>query len=245
MTACGVLKKSCQTENPVRSNKSNGDRRLSLTKYQIDSSEYVQSKVDESLMRSYTDYEKAMHNEYKLNIFSSVSSHISTETSPGQTDDELVTYGDTESISIKTAQSKNDWIQEWAKNARRCNNILPYAEPAPLSPRSHHYSETNWPRQQSEHSQNHKYDNRDRFYDGACFNQSEQFGDGIINNSRGECLTKRRDQVTNWRSPEHLTSNTDRRPPISTTKIPSPMHTHLRARSSSANRSFRQNNAVS
>lgn len=230
-------------ENSARSN---GDRRLSLTKYQIDSSEYVQSKVDESLMRSYTDYEKAMHNEYKLNIFSSVSSYISTETSPGQTDDELVTYGNDESISIKTAQSKNDWIQEWAKNARRCNNILPYAEPVPLSPRSHHYSKTNWPCPQSEHS--FKYVNRDRCYDVACFNQIEQFGGGMIDNSGGECLTIKRDQVQNWRSPEKFTPNIDRRPPISTTKIPSPMHTHnahLRARSSSANRSFRQNNAVS
>lgn len=244
MTACGVLKKSCQAENSGRSNVSNGDRRLSLTKYQIDSSEYVQSKVDESLMRSYTDYEKAMHNEYKLNIFSSVSSHISTETSPGQTDDELVTYGNDESISIKTAQSKNDWIQEWAKNARRCNNKLPYSETAPLSPRPNHYSNINWPCLQSVHSQN-KYDNRDICYDGACFDQIEQFGNGIIDNGGDERLTKKPDQMKNWSSPENFTSNPDRRPPISMTKIPSPLHTHLRARSSSANRSFRHNNAVS
>lgn len=35
------------------------------------------------------------------------------------------------------------------------------------------------------------------------------------------------------------------RPPISPTKIPSPMHTQLRGRSSSANRSFRNSNLVS
>lgn len=226
MTTCGVLNlKNCQPENSVRDNASNGDRRLSLTKYQIDSSEYIQSKV---FMRSYTDYEKAMHNEYKLNIFSPVSSHISTETSPGQTDDEIVTYGDDEPISIKTALSKNDWIQEWAKNARRCRE----REPASSSPRQHI---------QSLHSQN-KYHNPEVFYDDAFF---DQFGGGIIDDSGDESPTKTTEQKKNWNTPENYTLNSGRRPPISSTKIPSPMHTHLRARSSSANRSYYHNNAVS
>lgn len=241
MTACGVLNKIGQTENSLRSNTLSGDRRLGLTKYQIDSSEYIQPKVDESLMRSYTDYEKAMHNEYKLNIFSTVSSHISTETSPGQTDDELVTYGNEESISIKTAQSKNDWIQEWAKNARRCNNMLSYSEGKPLSPKLHQYSKANCPCPQSVHLRN-KYDNRDACYGSTCVDQIEQFGEKIDDN----CVAKKKSQIKNWSVTENLTLNTGRRPPISTTtKIPSPMHTNLRTRSSSANRSFRHSNAVS
>lgn len=247
MTACGVLNKNCLAENSVCSNTSRRDRRLSLTKYQIDSSEYIQPKIDESLMRSYTDYEKAMHNEYKLNIFSAVSSRISTETSPGQTDDELVTYGDDESISIKTAQSKNDWIQEWAKNARRCNNVLSYSEGSPLSPKQHHYSKTNCPFPKSTVHLRNKYDNHSACacYEGTCFDQIEQFGDDMIERSGDNCVNEKRSQMKHWNGSENITSNAGRRPPISTTKIPSPMHTHLRTRSSSANRSFRHSNVVS
>lgn len=224
---------------------SSGDRRHSLTKYQIDRSEYVQPKVDESLMRSYTDYEKARHNEYKLNIFSTVSSFISSEPSPGQTDGDReqsgVIYFDNESISIKTAQTKNDWIQEWAKNARRCNNKLSNSQA--VSPKLNHYSKTNDRSSQSAQLQKKDNNQISQSY-STCFYQIEQFGDGKIEN-RDECMTKEKDRIKNWRGPENLTSKDGRRPPISPTKIPSPMHTHLRTRSSSANRSFRHSNVVS
>lgn len=234
---------NCRTKNVSASNV---DRRHSLTKYQIDSSEYVQPKVDESLMRSYTDYEKARQNEYKLNIFSTVSSHISSETSPDRRDSEReqsgVIYGDDKSISIKTAQTKNDWIQEWAKNARRCNNILSNSEA--VSPKLNHYSKTNYQCPQTAHLQSKNNSQMPQSH-STCFYQIEKFGDGTIESSSDECMTKKQDKTTNWSSTENFTSNDGRRPPISPTKIPSPMHTHLRTRSSSANRSFRHSNVVS
>lgn len=213
-----------------------------MTKYQIDSSEYVQPRVDESLMRSYTDYEKARHNVYKLNIFSSVSSYISSENSPGRTDGGREQSGDDESISIKTAQTKNDWIQEWAKNARKCNNRLTNSEA--VSPKLNQYSTTTTRCPQSAHLHNKNYNKMPQSY-STCFYQTEQFGDEKIENSSDDCIIKGEDQMKTWSGTENSTSNDGRRPPISPTKIPSPMHTHLRTRSSSANRSFRHCNVVS
>lgn len=235
ITACGVLNKNCQSENAVRSNTASGNRRQSLTKYQIDSSEYIQPKVDESLMRSYTDYQKAKHNEYKLNIFSTVPAIVPSEISPGHTDDERepldVKYGNDEAISIKTAQTKNDWIQEWAKNARRCNNLLSNSE-------VQHYSKSSNRFPQSAHSQNKDDDQMTR-------DRIEQFGDGIIEYSNDECPIKKHDPMNIWSGAENFARTAVRRPPISPTKIPSPMHTHLQTRSSSMNRSIRRNNIVS
>lgn len=233
ITACGVLNKNCQPENIGTSSI---ERRHSLTKYQIDSSEYVQPKIDESLMNSYTDYEKARHNIYKLNIFSTVSSYIPSENSIGQSVGKHE-HGIDESISIKTAQTKNDWIQEWAKNARRCNNKLANME---ISSNSDHHSKTNYRCSQ----QNNNYNRVPQSY-STCFYQIEQFGDDTIEKSGDECMIKNESPNKNWGGIGDLTKNDSRRPPISPTKIPSPMHTHLRTRSSSANRSFRQSNIVS
>lgn len=238
ITACGVLKKGCLSPNITNSNTKSRNRRKSLTKYQIDSSEYVQPKIDETLMRSYTDYEKAMHNEYKLNIFSTVSSYLSSGTSPGQTDDEheqfSTTTGDDESITIKTAQTKNDWIQEWAKNARRCNNMMSNTEN--VSPKLQHYPKSSYSLARKQ--------NKDYNRIAQSYNTFDQFGDGLIENSSDECMAQRTDQTQIRKSAETSTL-TKRRPPISPTKIPSPMNTQIRLRSSSANRSFRHSNIVS
>lgn len=227
ITASGVLNK----DNSVRRNTTSGNLRHSLTKYQIDSSEYVQPKADESL----TDYEKARHNEYKLNIFT-VSSYISAETSSGQRFDEQLREerDEDKSISIKTAQTKNDWIQEWAKNARKCNNMLSNSETE--SPNLQHYSKTSYRLPKSLLLQN-KDDSRMTKSYGACFDHNEQFGDDIIGNNSDQCIAKKTDQIKNLSDLQDSISYADRRPPISPTKIPSPMHTHLRTRSSSVNRS--------
>lgn len=250
ITACGVLNKQQKSEIPTTNHTTNGNRKQSLTKFQIDSSEYVQPKVDESLMNSYTDYEKAKHNEYKLNIFSTISSYTSSGTSPVHTDDDnlSVECSEDKSISIKTAPTKNDWIQEWAKNARRRNNMLS-ASSATASPKLQHYSKINGSGERSK--QAHLTGKDDDRMSQSCdtyFNHSEQFGDDVIEDSSDECIghasrqTGRTKAITKT---ETVPQNSGLRPPISPTKIPSPMHTQLRARSTSANRSFRHSNAVS
>lgn len=243
ITACGVLNKQQKSDNIT----TNGTRKPSLTKFQIDSSEYVQPKVDESLMNSYTDYEKAKHNEYKLNIFSAISSYTSSGTSPVHTDDDnlSVECSEDKSISIKTAPTKNDWIQEWAKNARRRNNML--ASSATASPKLQHYPKNGGERSKLAHLPGKDDDRMSQSCD-TYFNQSEQFGDDVIEDSSDECIghasrqTGRTKAITKT---EQVPINSGLRPPISPTKIPSPMHTQLRARSTSANRSFRHSNAVS
>ncbi|XP_031616638.1 uncharacterized protein LOC116336715 [Contarinia nasturtii] len=247
ITACGVLNKHYQDNNNMSAS---GNRKQSLTKFQIDSSEYIQPKVDDTLMTSYTDYEKAKHNEYKLNIFSTVSSYTSSGTSPVHTDDDNLSVEcvDDKPITIKTAPTKNDWIQEWAKNARRRNNLL--ASSATASPKIQHYSKTGSQRPHLAHLHGKDDDRMSQSYD-TYFNHSEQFGDDVIENSSDECTahtsrsigrTKTMNAKTEF-GDQKSSPNNVLRPPISPTKIPSPMHTQLRARSSSANRSFRNSNA--
>lgn len=249
ITAYGVLKNKQhqQSDNSTSNYTSGGNRKQSLTKFQIDSSEYVQPKVDESLMNSYTDYEKAKHNEYKLNIFSAVSSYTtSSGTSPVQTDEDnaSVECVDDKLISIKTAPTKNDWIQEWAKNARRRNNLL--TSSATASPKLQHNSKTVYGRAKQIQQQGNDDARMSQSYD-TYFNQTEQFGDDVIENSSDECMAHvsrksfNRTKATTTKTEngvEKSTRYSGLRPPISPTKIPSPMHTQLRARSSSANRSF-------
>lgn len=248
ITACGVLNKY---QDNISSNfPSNGNRKQSLTKFQIDSSEYIQPKVDESLMSSYTDYEKAKHHEYKLNIFSTISSYTSSGASQNQTDDDNLSIEcvDDKPISIKTAPTKNDWIQEWAKNARRRNNLL--ASSATASPKLQHYTKTGSGRTKVVQLQGKDDDRMSQSYD-TYFNSGEQFGDDVIENSSDECTAHssrpigRCEAITKTELADQKIANNVLRPPISPTKIPSPMHTQFRARSSSANRSFRNSNAVS
>lgn len=249
ITACGVLKKHkyITSSSAAAAN----HRKSSLSKLHIDSSEYIQPKVDEKLMSCYTDYEKVnKQNEYKLKIFSAVSPYTSsTTTSPQHTDDDNLSIEcvDEKPISIKTAPTKNDWIQEWAKNARRHNHSL--GNSASASPKLQHQTKTNRAKQQS------KGENRmSQSYDVAYFNDGEQFGDdvngGVDSDECAAHLMNHHATANGARKMDEMElKNTQaanlHRPPISPTKIPSPMHAQLRARSSSANRSFRSSNLVS
>lgn len=245
ITACGVLNKQ-HHDNNMTANFATNNRKPSLTKFQIDSSEYIQPKVDESLMSSYTDYEKAKQNEYKLKIFSTIDSYTSSGTSPAHTDDDNLSVEcvDDRPISIKTAPTKNDWIQEWAKNARRRNNLL--ASSASASPKLQHHSKMDPNRAKAPHLQGKDDDRMSQSYD-TYFSQSEQFGDDAIENSSDEYTAHTSRPVgcgkANEIGEQKLAANV-LRPPLSPTKIPSPMHTQMRVRSSSANRSFRNTNTV-
>lgn len=123
VTTSGVLSKK-----PTLDARPKLQRKNSLTKSHIDSSEYVSadtssksSATGSSVMQSYpntafTDHQKA---EYKLNVFAKQSEHFTGEITPLQTPESppgVVDLPDT--TVLKTAQTKSDWIQEWARNAR-------------------------------------------------------------------------------------------------------------------------------
>ncbi|KAL5292081.1 hypothetical protein ACFFRR_011089 [Megaselia abdita] len=93
ITTSGVLAK----RSVLNSAPAGGRRKNSLSKSQIDSSEYI------SRERGLTDHQKS---EYRLNVFTN------------QTDSQLLSSLESDVTSLKTAQTKNDWIQEWARNAR-------------------------------------------------------------------------------------------------------------------------------
>lgn len=244
VTACGVLNKS--TIHPSVRNK---PRKNSLTKLQIDASEYIQPslRTDETMMKSYTDYEKAKQNEYQLNIFS--TSHMD-----GQLDMERPP-----SLSIKTAPTKNDWIQEWARNARRRNILLsattttaaaaagaavPTATPTTLSTNS---SKSPNPNSAAGGGSNKKSvmksDDFIQTYRPTVQSGSE-FGDEIQTDDDELKLQYQQNNI--GVSPRRQTnSSVTARPPLSPTKIPSPMHSSLRVRGTSVNRSFRSSYSVS
>lgn len=105
VTTSGVLsKKPTLDPNP------NLKRKNSLTKSQVDSSEYVQGllRTDKS---SITDNDKsaAVAAGYQLNLYPH------NHQSPTKSRKESVGSSNT---SISTAATKDDWIQEWARNAR-------------------------------------------------------------------------------------------------------------------------------
>lgn len=215
ITACGVLDMQ-NGRKPSPKLPTRNCRRNSLTKLQIDSSEYIQPKIIQN--RSYTDYEKAQHNEYQLNIFSNTSSYTSLASTP-QTDDEVLSVECIENMSnsIKTAQTKNDWIQEWAKNARRRNTLLSSSLSNTLSEQD---STTNVcsPRQ-IERIKPTRDRQLTQSYDVSYSNH-----EGASQSSDIDCHDKK------------IVPSNISRPPISPTKIPSPRHTQHRVRSSSANR---------
>lgn len=105
VTTSGVLSVKPSLEiNP------NFKRKNSLTKSQIDSSEYVQGRLRKTDVKgaSITDNDKSIASAYQLNIFPS-------KQSPAKSRKESV---GSSSTSISTAATKDDWIQEWARNAR-------------------------------------------------------------------------------------------------------------------------------
>ncbi|KAJ6645221.1 hypothetical protein Bhyg_00425 [Pseudolycoriella hygida] len=245
VTASGVFSKKSSLDNalPPRMTRKN-----SLTKSHIDSSEYIQRSghVSEKLLNSYTDYEKARHHEYQLNIFSQ----------------DCCTDNDKENgLGIKTAETKDDWIHEWARNARRNN--------------AQHLNTSRNDRAQSEAYTKQNYQS-DEFGDNLERNYSPKAHKNRINRYPEEdsCLksyrpksprfsqnyhNRKEDKSSNYDDSEFIEpaasmtrSYSERkenyniqsfaRPPISPTKIPSPMHSMTRPRSSSLSRSVHSSN---
>lgn len=288
VTASGAFSKKPQQLAP----KASVRRKSSLTKSQIDSSEYIQ-KVDEKLLNSFTDYEKAQHNDYQLNIFSRGREIIGDKCSTSVQSPRMSSSCNDESThdssyGIERAETKNDWIQEWAKNARKNTK-------KPSSARSS--SERSTSRHPMDYGQKYQLDefgdNIDRNYlqrkttnryddtgnmtsiDDHLLRQYElrrhtandsnrrnvgtvemvssgDFGDDLdddesLASSRYETHTSAVGifATTQALRREFFNSNSAGRPPISPTKIPSPMHSMTRPRSSSVNRSLHNSITVS
>lgn len=231
-------------------------RRNSLTKTHIQNTEYVQgvSRVvvdvtpnpmeleNEKIMNSITDSDK-------LNLLSSSENDEGTSITTTST-----------SSALKSAVTKNDWIHEWAKSARK--------------------STTEMSRSFTVDSNVHRLVDDDPMSRSACFagrqNQDgEEYGDNLErNNNEKHSLEKRgtnlhesnfirasdsplaqlRYSVRRRYSGDKTQANdltsvssssVNKRPPMSPTKIPSPVHTINRARSMSHNRgNSRGNSAV-
>lgn len=251
-------------------------RRNSLTQSHIDSSEYVQNSnaptaINEKLFNSYTDYEKARHHEYKLNIFAPPNR---------RTDSEKQQIKMSERLALETAETKNDWIQEWAKNARK-NTATADA----LTQRKIKYMEKELDHNLEEKNRYDQFgDNLDRNYSSAKSGDRFKRGD-LCDFSISDRQTKsggqfRTPYVQNYyqtqynrhmnygcsdfesdTSPNDHPIEVDRnyegilygkvnrvnqtRPPVSPSKIPSPMHSLRRGRSCSANRDIHGSNTVS
>lgn len=239
ITASGVFSKKSTLESALPPRMA---RKNSLTKSHIDSSEYIQRSghVNEKLLNSYTDYEKARHHEYQLNIFSQ----------------DCTTDIDKENgLGIKTAETKDDWIQEWAKNARR-NNAQHLNTSRNGRAQSEVYTKQNY--QSDEFGDNLERNYSPKFHKNRLNRYTDDGSDYKMYRPNSPKFTPkylgRNDQSPNYDDSEFIEpaapmtrSYSERkenyniqpfaRPPISPTKIPSPMHSMTRPRSSSVSRS--------
>lgn len=297
VTSAGVFSK--HTIQQQITPKIRTSRKGSLSKSQIDNSEYIQ-KMDEQMLNSFTDYEKARHNDYQLNIFSGQL--------VGETAAQPNSIPNSDSFGIERAETKNDWIQEWAKNARR--NTKKKVDTVPSNPKLHnnvdrneyeyknfqHKYETQGGTSSSEFSDvnvqarmNRRnqmvHDDGENFSDDIHRYEMRKFGNrqeqspyqsvrsgsgrrGSLNafvhkNAHSEFGDDLDDDQSTGSSlqPSSLMLDGDRlrrnfyqfecianpssRPPLSPTKIPSPMHSLSRPRSSSVNRSMHSSITVS
>lgn len=298
ITASGAFSKN-------KSYRPKAHRKSSLTKSQIDSSEYIQ-KIDEKLLNSFTDYEKAQHNEYQLNMFSENDESkpfMTASTAAAQslmrtskTESQLsASHTTTASYGLDVAETKNDWIQEWAKNARRnTRKQMPTLRASSERPsscrRNYHVREAeeneeiefgdNLDRNYSQRKNVNRYDdtgntscmNEELFLryelrqqqqqpqviSGGrpqtaviavaaaptdCMMSSSEFGD--MDDDMSLMPLRRSHEASDRLRREffNCSPTTAARPPMSPTKIPSPMHSMTRPRS--VNRSLHSSITVS
>lgn len=123
VTTSGIL-----SYKPTLEDKIQVTRKNSLIKATVDSSEYVQGLTKVNVpVKSIIDGEKVEANKaqkYKLNIFNNGSHSInnqqntSSDSPKASTDEEESIIPDKATEALKTASTKKDWIQEWARNAR-------------------------------------------------------------------------------------------------------------------------------
>jgi hypothetical protein len=247
VTTSGVL-----SIKPTLDVRPNLRRKNSLTKSQIDSSEYVQG-LQRTLANNKTpitdnDKSLAVAAGYQLNIY--------PKNSPGKSRKESL---GSSSTSISTAATKDDWIQEWARNAReysRHNSTNTNKRTSGVSAMSSSYNFES----SLEKSDQFGYFNDDIMSRSDCKPQYEEFGDNldkfhgkkVLHNKKPPTPDDDRRSVNNLSDHEPLSLSSARsrrvlrdfdfnkqdsprvsnsssafniKPPMSPCRIPSPMST--------------------
>ncbi|XP_055621449.1 uncharacterized protein LOC129765307 isoform X2 [Toxorhynchites rutilus septentrionalis] len=246
VTTSGIL-----SIKPSLENRSGMQRRNSLTKSHIDSSEYVQGvaklnihKHEEAkILNCYTDSQKA----------TGLSNYNKNYDSPRH-------KTSSDASAIGSVASKKDWIQEWAKNAREYSKNPVQKSNSNNSNMTRSYD--------FENSNQFGYDfdidmTKSDYYDAKKY---EEFGDNLdrqhlyrkqldrlLNDSCGsEPLIKQGynnevsssfNEFTRRGSMRQYTNPNAAKPPMSPSKIPSPIGSVGRARSVSRNRSLQGSNS--
>lgn len=243
VTTSGVLAKQRTLDARPKLSRHSG-----LSTSQIDSSEYVSNETKlkssgtpASLAGGFTDHQKA---EYRLNVFTNqkeasqkfAATRNLIETPPETPTGPQPTSKLSEVAVLQTAQTKHDWIQEWARNARarslandRSVIGLRQSNQDMLMTRSYTCADTG----NESLTDDSLYSAHSKQYN-AKLNRSlaERFRLSGTNGN-GEC-----DYASD---PSLTTSASYTKPPKSPTKIPSPLHTLGRARSASRTRASLQN----
>jgi hypothetical protein len=157
VTTSGILsKKPTLDPNPHLK------RKNSLTKSQVDSSEYVQGLRNEKNSITDSDKSAAVAAGYQLNMFQA-------HQSPSKSRKESVGSSNT---SISTAATKDDWIQEWARNAREYSRHKRTPN-APVMSSSYNFESS------LEKSDQFGYFSDEVMSRSDCKPQYEEFGDNL------------------------------------------------------------------
>lgn len=156
VTTSGVL-----SINPTLETNPRLKRKNSLTKSQIDSSEYVQGIHRPDSKGPITDNDKSIAAGYQLNMFPKQSPTKSRKESVGSSN-----------TSISTAATKDDWIQEWARNAREFSRH----KRTPIAPVMSSSYNFEGPKEKSDQF---GYFSDDIMSRSDCKPQYEEFGDNL------------------------------------------------------------------
>jgi hypothetical protein len=175
VTTSGILsKKPTLDPNPHLK------RKNSLTKSQVDSSEYVQGLRNEKSSITDNDKSAAVAAGYQLNMFQQ-------HQSPSKSRKESVGSSNT---SISTAATKDDWIQEWARNAREYSRHK-RTPIAPVMSSSYNFESS------LEKSDQFGYFSDEVMSRSDCKPQYEEFGDNL------EQFHQKNHRQKNPPTPEH------------------------------------------
>lgn len=239
VTTSGILSvKSTLEDNLEISNKN------SLTKATIESSEYVKglTRVNPSAEKEkLTRYDGK---QFKLTTHRSVLE--STSTNPTTSSESPKTSTDDESITdksmqvLKTASNKKDWIQEWARNAReysskKSNKLLTQSYDSEQS------LQNEFQQYESNKSSDFEYSSdphlRYKEYLNIRKQQLNHEQEKFIIDNIGASQSKSNTSLLYGSDDEqNLHFRVSRKPPMSPSKIPSPIHTLSRPRSVSMSR---------
>ncbi|XP_011194579.2 uncharacterized protein LOC105219898 isoform X2 [Zeugodacus cucurbitae] len=248
VTTSGVLAKKSALDPRPRLTRKSG-----LSTSQIDSSEYVSNemKLKANTASAYsgggfTDHQKA---EYRLNLFtnqkdSNREKFAATRSYIESPPDTPTHQKLSDAAVLKTAQTKNDWIQEWARNARARSlasdtsktRIHPDASQSALMTRSYTCASDTAA-------------GGDSLTDDSIYNSKQCISAAKLNRSLAERY--RLSGECDYSSDPTLSSGAYSsggqpaegicKPPKSPSKIPSPLHSIGRARSASRTRAPLQN----